>query len=385
MVIVSYWEEEAFWQADVAIVGAGLVGLSLAAELLEQAPHLRVIVLERGLTPMGASTKNAGFLCLGSPSELCRNIREMGEAPTVNLVAQRAAGLRRLRARLGDEAISYEAVGGYELILEPYEWVLDELDRLNALLKEVVGGDYARLWDDRLSRFQFGEQVRHLIYLPQEGAVHSGLLVRRLWQYVSGLGALIMTGAEVDGWEEAAEIVRLSVRDRTGHRWRLSARTTAFCTNALAPHLTPCLSVRPGRGQILLTEPIDDLPWRGVFHFEEGYFYFRTVGKRILFGGGRHCDFAAETTDQFETTEKIRGILESYLRTLIIPWREVEVERWWAGIMGFREPPLPEVAWEGQQVISVFACNGMGVALSSVIAQQAAKEILRRQGYGVIS
>ena len=172
MVLVSYWEEEAFWEADVAIVGAGLVGLSLAAELLERAPHLRIIVLERGLTPMGASTKNAGFLCLGSPSELCRNIREMGETQVVNLVAQRAAGLRRLRARLGDEAIGYEASGGYELILEPYEWVLDELDRLNALLKEVVGGDYARLWDDRLSRFQFGEQVRHLIYLPQEGAVH---------------------------------------------------------------------------------------------------------------------------------------------------------------------------------------------------------------------
>ncbi len=380
MALVSYWEEEAFWQADVAIVGAGLVGLSLAAELLERVPHLRVIILERGLTPMGASTKNAGFLCLGSPSELCRNIRELGEAQTGNLVAQRAAGLQRLRKRLGDEAISYEAVGGYELILEPYEWVLDELDRLNTLLKEVVGGHYARLWDDRLSQFRFGEPVRHLIYLPHEGAVHSGFLVRRLWQYVSGLGALIMTGAEVEGWEEAGEIVKVSVRDGAGRRWRLSARLLALCTNALAPSLTRCLSARPGRGQILLTEPIEDLPWKGVFHFEEGYFYFRTVGKRILFGGGRHYDFMTETTDQFETTEKIKSILESYLRTVVIPWRQVKVERWWAGIMGFREPPLPKVAWESHQVISVFACNGMGVALSSIIAQQAAEEALKRKG-----
>jgi len=47
--------------------------------------------------------------------------------------------------------------------------------------------------------------------------------------------------------------------------------------------------------------------------------------------------------------------------------------------MGFREPPLPKVAWEGQQVVSVFACNGMGAALSSIIAQRAAEEVLERQ------
>ena len=385
MALVSYWEEEAFWKADLAIVGAGLVGLSLAAEVLERIPDLRIIILERGLTPMGASTKNAGFLCLGSPSELCRSLREIGEARTVELVAQRVAGLRRLRQRLGDEAIGYEAVGGYEIILEPYEWVLDELDRLNTLFKEVVVGDFAILWDGRLSEFRFGDRVRHLIYLPHEAAVHPGLLMRRLWQYVSGLGALIMTGAEVEAWEEAGEIVRISVQDGIGRRWQLSARTAAFCTNALAPSLTRCLSTRPGRGQILITEPIEDLPWKGVFHFEEGYFYFRSVGKRILFGGGRHHDRTTETTAQFETTEKIRGILESYLRTVIIPWRDVKVDRWWAGIMGFREPPLPKVAWEGERVVSVFACNGMGVALSSVVAQQAAEELLRHEDYGVAS
>ncbi len=378
MALVSYWEEEAFWQADVAIVGAGLVGLSLAAELLERAPNLRVIIVERGLAPMGASTKNAGFLCLGSPSELCRNLREVGEAQMVALVAQRAEGLRRLRQRLGDAAIRYEPLGGYELILEPYEWLLHELDRLNSLLRDVVGADYALLWDDRLSRFRFGESVRHLVYLPHEGAVHSGFLVRRLWQYVSGLGALVMTGAEVDAWEEDGT-VKLWVREGSGRRWRLSARIAALCTNALAPHLTCRLSAQPGRGQVLITEPIPDLPWKGVFHFEEGYFYFRSVGKRVLFGGGRNYDFATETTDQFETTDKIRRLLESYLRTMIIPWREVRVERWWAGIMGFREPPLPKVVWEGKQVVSVFACNGMGVALSSVIARQAANEVLEHQ------
>ncbi len=380
MALLSYWEEEAFCRADVAIVGAGMVGLSLAAEILEEAPALKVIVLERGLTPTGASTKNAGFLCLGSPSELCRNRQDLGESEMVNLVAQRAAGLRRLRQRLGDAAIGYEPTGGYELILQPYEWVLHELDRLNTLLKAVIGGDYALLCDEKLPQFRFGEGARHLIYLPHEGAAHSGLLVRRLWQYVSGLGAIVLTGAAVEAWEEASDSVRLWIREGSGGQWRLSAGVAALCTNALAPDLTPGLNARPGRGQVLLTQPIDDLPWQGVFHFEEGYFYFRSVGKRILFGGGRNHDFETETTTQFTTTETIQTLLESYLEKVILPWRRVQVAQRWAGVMGFRDPPLPKISWEGERVVSVFACNGMGVALSSTVAQQAATQVLERYG-----
>ena len=380
MTLASFWEEEAFWQADVGIVGGGLVGLSLAASLLERAPATRIVLLERGLTPLGASTRNAGFLCLGSPSEICRNLQQIGEAATVSLVAQRAAGLRRLRTRLGDAAIHYQPTGGYELIPSSYEWVLHELDHLNALLSEAIGGPYARLQDEKLPHFRFGEAIRHLIYLPHEGAVHSGFLVRSLWQYVAERGALILTGAEVEAWEEEAATVKIRVRDPYGRNGYLSARTAALCTNALAPHLTPACNAQPARGQILLTYPIEDLPWQGVFHVEEGYFYFRAVGKRILFGGGRHYDFAGETTTEFTTTETIRGILEAYLRDVIIPWRQVAVERWWAGIMGFCEPPLPKITWETDRVVSVFACNGMGVALSSVIADQAAEALLQRWG-----
>ena len=62
------------------------------------------------------------------------------------------------------------------------------------------------------------------------------------------------------------------------------------------------------------------------------------------------------------------------------PQRPRPVERWWAGIMGFCEPPLPKITWETDRVVSVFACNGMGAALSSVIADQAAEALLQRWG-----
>ena len=66
----SYWERTAFIdQADVIVIGSGIVGLSAALHLKRQQPNLNVTVLERGFLPTGASTKNAGFACFGSLSE----------------------------------------------------------------------------------------------------------------------------------------------------------------------------------------------------------------------------------------------------------------------------------------------------------------------------
>ena len=66
----SYWERTAFIDnADIIIIGSGLVGLSAALHLKKQAPALNVLVLERGFLPTGASTKNAGFACFGTISE----------------------------------------------------------------------------------------------------------------------------------------------------------------------------------------------------------------------------------------------------------------------------------------------------------------------------
>ena len=68
---LSYWERESFFRdIDVAVIGSGIVGLSAALRARELAPSARIAVLERGALPIGASTRNAGFACFGSVSEL---------------------------------------------------------------------------------------------------------------------------------------------------------------------------------------------------------------------------------------------------------------------------------------------------------------------------
>ncbi|MCX7930464.1 MAG: FAD-binding oxidoreductase [Chlorobi bacterium] len=376
MATVSFWEREEFLHADVCIVGAGIIGLSLAAELLEMDQRLRIIVLERNTVPAGASTKNAGFACYGSPTELWRDVRTLGQDAVCHLVEQRKHGLERLRARLGDEAIGYERCGGYELLLGEHVAVMDYLDSLDQMLRPIFGSPYAYRADKRIAEFGFGSSVEHLIALPHEGRIHTGRMMHSLLRYVAERGGLVLTGSPVERIETHSNGADVLVMAPVGGELYFQARAVAVATNALAPRLADCIGARPGRGQVLLTEPLgDQLRWDGVFHFDEGYYYFRNVGTRILFGGGRNLDIEGETTDHFALTERIQAQLEDYLRTLIVPGTAVRIEQRWAGIMGFRTPPLPAVEWCNQRVLGVFGCNGMGVALGSLVAADAADKL----------
>ena len=95
----SYWEQQSFSYYDHIVIGSGIVGLSLAIELTEREPGKRVLVLERGLLPTGASTRNAGFACMGSATELLDDLLYMTEAEVLGLFELRKKGLSLLRKR----------------------------------------------------------------------------------------------------------------------------------------------------------------------------------------------------------------------------------------------------------------------------------------------
>ena len=91
---VSFWEQESFYNnIDYAIIGSGIVGLSAAIELKSKFPKAKVVVLEKGFLPSGASTKNAGFACFGSPTETLDDLSIMSEKEVFSIVEKRWEGL----------------------------------------------------------------------------------------------------------------------------------------------------------------------------------------------------------------------------------------------------------------------------------------------------
>ena len=73
---LSYWERKTwFTNVDYTIVGSGIVGLHAALRLRQHFPESKILILEKGMLPEGASTKNAGFACFGSISEIMDDLK----------------------------------------------------------------------------------------------------------------------------------------------------------------------------------------------------------------------------------------------------------------------------------------------------------------------
>ena len=103
---------------DFTIIGSGIVGLNCALQLKKMYSKANILILEKGMLPQGASTKNAGFACFGSLSEILDDLNTHTEVEVFNLVKKRIEGLQLLRQTLGDTTINYQAFGGYELFTE---------------------------------------------------------------------------------------------------------------------------------------------------------------------------------------------------------------------------------------------------------------------------
>ena len=371
---LSYWEHQSFFgPADVAIIGAGLVGLTAAIYLKQQRPSWRVVVLERGALPSGASTKNAGFACFGSISELLEQ-EKRGNLQAV--VAARWAGLGRLRALLSDAALDYQPVGGYELFRHEEAPLAaecrDKIDYFNTLLAPVVG--HARTFRDASAEAgQFGfAGVDTLLKNEHEGSLDAGRMMRALLAHAWAADVPVLTSCAVKNVESTAAGHHLFLANGA----TVAAGQVLLATNAFATELLPELAVTPGRGQVLVTEPLPEVRLPGTFHYDHGYAYFRQLADhRILLGGGRNLDFPAEETTAPGLTPTVQHYLENLLHEVIVPGQRPRIDYRWSGVMGFGPALAPIIDWVRPGVLAAVRCNGMGVALGAGIGWEAAQKL----------
>jgi glycine/D-amino acid oxidase-like deaminating enzyme len=367
----SYWESDALLYADLIVVGAGLIGLQTALELRELRPRDRIVVLERGLVPSGASTRNAGFACFGSLTEILADLDLLGADQVVETVERRWNGLQRLRRRVHDAAMGYENVGGHEIFSHSDMAAIERLDEVNRLLQPLFGQTVFSRDDAAISKAGFG-RTSALLRNPLEGQLHSGLLMAELARLARTQNIEVRTGATVLAVEEDGNKVHLKIAVSGEEQLSMSAAKVVVCTNGLTAALLPGAGIEPARGQILVTAPVPGLRWRGTYHMEKGFYYFRNVGDRVLLGGGRHLAIQEEASDEMVLTPTIQDALLGLLRQVVLPEQEVAIEHRWAGIMGFSADRMPQVRKLSPRVALGFGCNGMGVALGAQIAAEVA-------------
>ena len=366
---LSYWElKNWFTQVDYTIVGSGIVGLHAALRLREKFPDSKILVLEKGMLPQGASTKNAGFACFGSLSEIIDDLKNHSEEDVFRLVQKRWQGLQLLRKRLGDAAIDFKPFGGYELFLKDdestYHECLARLPLINEILKPLFKTD---VFAKEVDRFEFKGIHEYLVFNPFEAQIDTGNMMQALLKQAVSENILILNQQTVTSYFESEKGVEVALGN-----FSFTSKKLLFATNGFANSLTNG-AVKPARAQVLITEPITNLDIKGTFHLDKGYYYFRNIDDRILLGGGRNLDFETETTTAFGQTEIIQNKLEQLLKEVILPNRKVEIAHRWSGIMGIGTSKNPIVSQLSENVYCGVRLGGMGVAIGSLIGTELAE------------
>ena len=368
---LSYWEKSTLSAHDLIVVGGGIVGMSTALHYQIKHPKSSVAIIERGLFPSGASTKNAGFACFGSISELAEDLESTSPDSLLSLIESRYKGALQLRKLLGDSTIGYKAEGGFELDFNGHTH--EQIDRFNELLKPLFNADvFSNVTPTIKDRGFRTDKVKGLIKNAFEGSLDTGKMVRAFQRKCAESGVQFYNQTTVLGYEELASSAKLSVQVGTD-KVTLTAQQIAFCTNAFSKSLLPDLDLQPGRGMVLVTKPVEGFSLEGTFHYHGGYHYFRGVGNRLLLGGGRQLDFTGETTTEQGINATIFSQLQQDIHDFIAPGKDLEIDYAWSGVMAFGANKKPLIQRVTPRISVAARLGGMGVAIGTRVGAELAE------------
>ncbi len=367
MMNLSYWEIKSWLShVDFTIVGSGIVGLNCALQLKSRFPKANILILEKGTLPQGASTKNAGFACFGSLSEILDDLSTHSEETIIQLVKKRVEGLQLLRQTLGDKTINYQELGGSELFSKDddlYEQCRSQKDTINALLKPLFK---EHVYSSKANLFHFKNIKPNYIFNRYEGQLDTGKMMEALLRKVQLNGIKILNNITVEGFSEGNNSVKINTNQFDFITTKLCIATNGFASQLLNEN------VKPARAQVLITKPIKNLHIKGSFHLDKGYYYFRNIDDRVLFGGGRNLDFKGEETTEFNQTALIQNKLEELLKTTILPETPFEIDHCWSGIMGIGNQKKAIVKQLSNHVYCGVRLGGMGIAIGSFVGKELA-------------
>ena len=362
----SYWLDQSQLSSvsqrnyEFLVVGGGVAGLSAAYWLQREKPGARIAVLEKNQLGSGASGRNAGFVTCGSTEHFIKLQDQFGLEKALEIwkfsEKNRSLVLEHIIEDQGS-AVDFKNTGSCTVApnaesWEKYKKVASTMRKNDIDIYEVGPNDLEK--DYGIHGFEGG------IHYAGDGYVHPIKLLQRLR---NKLNIALHENTEVFALEDQKthQIVKTD-------KGIFRAEKVLITLNAYLPLVLRNFSdvVTPGRGQVLLTEPLPNFV-RGPCYLTKHLCYFRQLPTgHLLVGGFRNLATDVEKTYSDETTPLIQEALLNFVKNHFKYGANAKAAYQWSGIMGFTP--------DGQMLIGelpdntnvhiMAGCSGHGMGLS---------------------
>lgn len=348
----------------VAVVGAGVIGLSVAVELAERGAS--VVVLEAD--HVGAGTSSTSFAWVNSH----RKRPEVYHALNVE-------GMRAHRARSGPW---FFASGHLEIARSAADAVdvQDELAELGALGYEghAVTVEEARRLEPAL---RIEDDVAALVHYPAEGYCHVQVWLGHLRARLAFLGGEVREGFAVQGADASSAGIRARLADGSSLDVDVVVSAVGRCTQSLSRRLDGPIVPMAGtdgsdvgtNGLLAITAP-SPVPLRGVV--SASGVNLRPEGNGRLMVQIPALDPAADSDEDEQSLTA--ALSDEFARRTgeVLRWpRRPRIERVLRGRRAIPADGQPVTGWTVPDRVYVVATHS-GVTLAPALAPLVAQEVL---------
>jgi len=373
---------------DVAIIGGGFTGLTVARELRKDAPGADVGVFEARHIGFGASGRNGGFnmTLFGLEPEV--SVLRWGRERTRVAHDYTAKAVGYVRQLVEDNALDSDYQHTGMLRVAYSEAQEKRLGKTLDLLTKIGSGDRFEWLDhDALQSRVASPRFRAGIYEPDTGILNPTKHVRALKNLAQDAGARIFENSPVQHVRREGCKIVLTLPGGTVRCDKL-----VIAVNGWSGHIQGLPRIRSRQTPVwtsqIVTEPLTEAQWQAVNwaareSIEDNrqmiHYFRRTVCGRITIGGGNVARPQDAEMARMYTTQ-IWQDLEAHLKWLFPSLRDVKTAYRWGGPVSVNLDMTPEIGHIGDdRILYANGCIGHGVSLTQLNGRLIADALLDRK------
>jgi gamma-glutamylputrescine oxidase len=349
---------------DVVVVGAGLVGASVAVRLTREG--FDTAILEARRITGGATGRSAGMVLAGLPAHYSWAASVYGRRRAYEVWALTTGGRDRLVEGARRLGVPVERTGSLALAVDE-----DEADMLweSAKLLREDGFDASFSLTDPLNRGFQGA-----LHRPEDAMVDAAALTRAL---LDADDVVVHEGTEVYALEPTGDDIRIWAHGRT-----VLCSAVVLAVNGYAALVHPYLSecVAPVRCRAFAVEVADKPLHEQPCTFAHGTEFLRPlVDGRVLMGGWRQ---EQSSPDRGDPGDALEGFVSRHFPEVDLGGADRRTE-----VMGFTPDGLPLLGTVPglPQVYFAVGFGGRGLSWALVAAERLVGAMLHNADLGLLS